>query len=544
MAQSPGPNYSADQPWARTDALLDILAQNLLKTHRQYLELTGVSSTAATAHPIQPGVVSSAPGDESAPSNGRRATARRSGLGPGHFEQPAAEVAQPPLKAGNESRSRKASLLSPFFEDYGSTIGLSHKNGAVTATPGPQGSTPLTDHMPSMDHLEDLGFPDLDYAEEQIPESEFEAAVPIDPNLGYRGFDQASQSYQSDGHASASGPSEVIDPSLMLLDRHAPVSQAYYGQGGQGGQAADGRVYYNTNPSPGMRMAVTPGMQKRQTTSPFFAQEGNAKRGQLQLIRPLPGTVSCIEFPTLEADRFGIIQEELADDAFALLIAVTFLIKTKGTAAIPTFRKVMHRFPSQQDLADAANTPLLTNMIRHLGLADRRVKAIQRIARDWLARPPTRSARYQVRNYLPRELSLDELGPRLQQQNTTSTLSPIATPTNNSSRDMDSWEIGHLTQGRYAIDSWRIFCRDVLLGKARDWKGAGASAHFQPEWMRVRPQDKELRAFLRWMWIKEGWEWDPKTGEKIPTRPEMWEAVNEKRVGWDPEGNLVISEKV
>jgi len=30
---------------------------------------------------------------------------------------------------------------------------------------------------------------------------------------------------------------------------------------------------------------------------------------------------------------------------------------------------------------------------------------------------------------------------------------------------------------------------------------------FEPEWMRVVPKDKELRAFLRWKWLKEGWNW-------------------------------------
>jgi hypothetical protein len=106
--------------------------------------------------------------------------------------------------------------------------------------------------------------------------------------------------------------------------------------------------------------------------------------------------------------------------------------------------------------------------------------------------------------------------------------------------DHDAWEIGHLTQGRYAIDSWRIFCRDVLLGRARDWNGKGARPEFQPEWMRVQPMDKELRACLRWMWMREGWEWDPETGERMPLREEMRRAVNEGRVEYDDRGGLRI----
>jgi len=531
MAQLPPPKNNANQPWAVTDALLDILAQNLIKTHRQYLEITG-TYPAALAGRNQHLEFSSAPGDASATNNGLRAIAPRPSLGP--FEQVSGETFQTSLKTENEPRGQKGLVASPFFEDHGSTTSYPNKNSGNTATSGPQASPPLTDHLPSMEHLDDLSFPEADYADEHVHESEFEAAVPIDPNLAYRGFEPVSQSYQGDGHASASGPSEAIDPALMMLNRHAQVGHPFYDHAG------DERVFFaspTNDPSPGMRMAVTPGMhKKRLTTSPFFTHSGCTETSQLRQIRPLPGTVSCIEFPTLEADRFGIIQEELADDPFRLLIAVTFLIKTKGTAAIPAFHRVTRRFPTQRDLADAANTNMLVDMIRHLGLSERRAKTIQRIAREWLDRPPTRFARYQVRNYVRRDLDMNDA--ELQHDNTT--LSPTAAMTDSTSCDVDLWEIGHLTQGRYALDSWRIFCRDVLLEKALDWKGTGAQDTFQPEWMRVLPQDKELRAFLRWMWMKEGWEWDPKTGEKIPLRPEMWKATREKRVSWDHEGSLVI----
>lgn len=138
-----------------------------------------------------------------------------------------------------------------------------------------------------------------------------------------------------------------------------------------------------------------------------------------------------------------------------------------------------------------------------------------------------------------------------------------------------AWEIGHLTQGPYALDSWRIFCRDVLRGVATGWNGEGAEAcrrnqsrspsHsqtgsqpiseedqntaseeegkvFQPEWMRVLPRDKELRAFLRWMWLKEGFEWDPVTGEKEVASAELLRAVEEGRIMWDDKGGLFVCE--
>lgn len=104
-----------------------------------------------------------------------------------------------------------------------------------------------------------------------------------------------------------------------------------------------------------------------------------------------------------------------------------------------------------------------------------------------------------------------------------------------------AWEIGHMTSGPYALDSWRIFCRDMLRGVATGWNGEGAEQNgFQPEWMRVLPEDKELRAYLRWMWLKEGFEWDPFTGEKDVASPELTRAAMEGRVVWDDQGGMRI----
>lgn len=97
-----------------------------------------------------------------------------------------------------------------------------------------------------------------------------------------------------------------------------------------------------------------------------------------------------------------------------------------------------------------------------------------------------------------------------------------------------------MTKGRYAIDSWRIFCRDVLRGEAEGWNGEGREEGFQPEWMRVMPRDKELIACLRWMWLKEGFEWDPVTGEREVAGRELMEAAIEGRVMWDGFGGMRI----
>ncbi|KAK8049528.1 methyl-CpG-binding domain-containing protein 4 [Apiospora phragmitis] len=270
---------------------------------------------------------------------------------------------------------------------------------------------------------------------------------------------------------------------------------------------------------------------KRTTSSKFFESLPKATSpAKTKSPRPPRGTVSALPFPTLSAPRFGLVQEELAGDPFRLLIAVTFLVRTSGKAAVPVFRTLMDKFPSPEALAGAQPSEI-SAMIKHLGLSVVRTAQIQKFARIWLEKPPTRDVRYGVKNY-PRTgdgsdiWAGEELPPEEHDDSRTS-----------------AWEIGHMTQGPYAIDSWRIFCRDALLERAQDWKGKGREGEFQPEWMRVLPQDKELRAYLRWMWMLEGWAWDPATGDKEVLSEQLWSAVNEGRVAWDNTGNLNILEK-
>lgn len=219
--------------------------------------------------------------------------------------------------------------------------------------------------------------------------------------------------------------------------------------------------------------------------------------------RPRAGTVSCIPFPPLSAPCFGLVQEKLAHEPFWLLIAVTFVIKTSGQLAIPTLNRVRERFPTPLHLVDPCSVDQLTDMIRHLGLAVIRVGNIQKYARCFVENPPRPGMCYRVRNYDRREEAgrqswLDDPG-------------GSGGPT---SDDTEAWEIW-TCNGKYAIDSWRVYCRDEMLGRAEDWNGACREPEFQPEWMRVMAQDKELRAYLRWMWMREGWEWDPTTGRAV-----------------------------
>ncbi|KAL7787544.1 hypothetical protein V8C37DRAFT_264296 [Trichoderma ceciliae] len=271
--------------------------------------------------------------------------------------------------------------------------------------------------------------------------------------------------------------------------------------------------------------------------SPYFLQKTPSPSKEHLKKRPPPGTISCIPFPPLDSPSFGIIQEELAHDSFWLLIAITFLIKTSGKLALPAFRRVRERFPSPSRLLDPSVEGELLGMIRHLGLPNVRLAYIQRYAKAFMERPPKAGIRYRVRNYDKRAISPPSRGLSSGDSEGSERSHSLSDGGN---QDLEAWEVGHMTQGKYAIDSWRIFCRDELLGRAEDWNGKGREAEFQPEWMRVKPSDKELRACLRWMWMREGWEWDPRTGERTVLREEMRRAVNEGRVEYDDAGALRI----
>ena len=215
----------------------------------------------------------------------------------------------------------------------------------------------------------------------------------------------------------------------------------------------------------------------------------------------------CLQYmkPDVAKTAYGLIQEALVDDPFALLVAVTLLNRTKGTVAVPILFTLMSDYPTAEKLAFSPVSTIAT-IIARLGLQNNRAKSLVSMARRWHCEgaPPRKGFRYRTLHYpypgagsaiRPGEVIADE--------------------------DEDpregAFEIGHLPGvGPYALDSWRIFCRDMLRGLAKNYNGEGAdrSSGFEPEWKRVLPKDKELRGFLRWMWAKEGIDWNPLTGEK------------------------------
>ncbi|KIE03221.1 methyl-CpG-binding domain-containing protein 4, partial [Metarhizium majus ARSEF 297] len=247
------------------------------------------------------------------------------------------------------------------------------------------------------------------------------------------------------------------------------------------------------------------------------------------------------EKPWAETDRLILLAKELAKDPDIRGPSARQIASyTSGQAAIPVFYKVKERFPSPTELRDPNNAEELFSMIRHLGLAANRLAFIQKYAEVFISNPPAPGKQYKVRNYerrefLPSAMSMESL-------DTNGDSKCLNQGAADDEANAMAWEIGHMTQGKYTLDSWRIFCRDELLGRAQDWNGKGRQPEFQPEWMRVLPHDKELRAYLRWMWMREGWEWNPETGERQVLRPELEAAVNEGRVEYDNAGGLRILE--
>ncbi|KAF6235226.1 hypothetical protein HO173_006420 [Letharia columbiana] len=229
--------------------------------------------------------------------------------------------------------------------------------------------------------------------------------------------------------------------------------------------------------------------------SPFFAKLPPKKP-------KASDKVSCIPFPPLQSTSFGLVQEQLSHDPFRLLIAVIFLNKTRGSVALPVFYELMERYPTPADLA-AANQEDVVEIIQHLGLQNQRAKKCINLAKAWLERPPEKGKRYRVLHYPKKDDGKDvSLGDIVGEED-----------------KRVAWEIGQLPGiGVYAIDSWRIFCRDKLrglpTGLPKELTSEAKKEELQKEWTRVLAGDKELRAYLRWRWLRNGWVWDPVSGER------------------------------
>ena len=258
------------------------------------------------------------------------------------------------------------------------------------------------------------------------------------------------------------------------------------------------------------------------TVSRFFAKSVTQKP-------KASDKVSCIPFPPLHATSFGLVQERLCHDPFRLLIAVIFLNKTRGSVALPVFYQLMDRYPMPADLA-AAKKEDVVEIIQHLGLQNQRAKKCINLAKTWLERPPEKGKRYRVLHYPKRDDGKDVRPDEIVSEED----------------ERVAWEIGQLPGiGVYAIDSWRIFCRDDLRGLPSTLPKdpltlESKEEELQKEWTRVVAGDKELRAYLRWRWLRNGWDWDPLTGQRKKADAEQLAKADQGGIIYEADGGDMV----
>lgn len=254
--------------------------------------------------------------------------------------------------------------------------------------------------------------------------------------------------------------------------------------------------------------------------------------------KPLPLIeTSCLPFPPISAPTFGLIQEQLSLSPFRLLIATIFLNRTRGPVAIPVLFKLFDLYPTIEDMA-AANHDDIVAIIRGLGFQNQRATKFISLARKWLESPPEKGKRYRKLNYpLKRDsadVAPDEVVPDEDDHG------------DDGRQECDkrvAWEIAHLPGvGAYAIDSWRIFCRDHLrYSPSPSSNTSDGIFSYEPEWKRVLPQDKELRAFLSWKWLQEGWVWNCENGSRQKADAEMMKRAEKGGVAFEGgDGHLVV----
>ena len=243
--------------------------------------------------------------------------------------------------------------------------------------------------------------------------------------------------------------------------------------------------------------------------------------------RPPAGTSTCPVPPTTSA-HFGLIQEKLWQTPFWLLIAVTFLNKTTGRSAVPIFRSLQTLYPTPELLAQA-NHEDLVDLIATLGLQNQRARKLVAIAKTWCEDPPVKGRKWRCLHYPAKGDGKGyKKGEVIEDADSESDSDAAEEKDDDDNAIRGALEIAHIPGcGPYAWDSWRIFCRDVLRGRAEDYNGKGCAdpSSFEPEWQRVLPLDKELRACLRWMWLREGWVWDCESGTRRAA------TVEERRAG-------------
>ncbi|PBK77213.1 hypothetical protein ARMSODRAFT_1012394 [Armillaria solidipes] len=162
-----------------------------------------------------------------------------------------------------------------------------------------------------------------------------------------------------------------------------------------------------------------------------------------------------------------LIQELVAHDPWKLIVAVTLLNKTSGKLAIPVFWELVDRWPTALSLSQASDEDLVS-LIRPLGTQTVRAKRLIEMSKSYLLDPPSA---YDVRRSKPAPLS-----------SSASLASGQGFPAKR--KKYPPTPISHLPgTGRYALDSYRIFCTGYENPSSQKWKA-------------VVPTDKKLVQYV------------------------------------------------
>lgn len=214
-------------------------------------------------------------------------------------------------------------------------------------------------------------------------------------------------------------------------------------------------------------------------------------------------------------DNFGLIQESISHNLYALVVQAILWNQTAGKQARPVLEQLLNEYPDPAALASAKFEDLAA-MLYPIGLYNNRAKRLIDMATKWLEQPPVPGRGYaKVRDRKYTDLPLCELETESKDGDGVKIELSEELAASGLVTDAKFWEVAHLPGvGPYALDSFRIFHRDEMRGLSEDWLGSGAKPGMTPEWKRVVPTDKELRAYLKWLWAKEGWDWDWETGNR------------------------------
>lgn len=275
---------------------------------------------------------------------------------------------------------------------------------------------------------------------------------------------------------------------------------------------------------------------KKVSVQPQHAALGSAARHSTNGLPTSGGIREAI--PPLTNEQFGSSLEKLNGNHFSILIGA--MIRTM-TTTIPDrlvnnlHEELMQGWSSADQLAGAPVADLMAKM-KDAGLesepanAMRFCDSLQTLAKEYVKMPPTKDRRFGCEHYPPGVVHNVINGEVFEAED-----KALA---NEVHAINASWEISHLTKQHFAIDAWRIFGRDVLLGRAQDWNGTGATPGFEPEWKRVKPVDPLLRTLVEWLWMREGVFWDPLTDVKHPLQEHTRLAANHGRLHFHTDGHL------